>query len=125
MNLKRYTVNCYAEAEVTFEVDHDILNENTLELVNSFWSGAESRIQSCGSVLNAVLCLLTNEIMPLYLYRDLTVEGVITAFDPNRENIRYFLSLNGEQGIKLINIETELFKDCTDFKIICDSDLDS
>lgn len=45
-NLKTYRVNAYwyDEAEVTLQVDHDVLTPALATEINQFWSGADGRL---------------------------------------------------------------------------------
>jgi hypothetical protein len=46
-NIKRYLVKeTWKEYQVTLEVNHDVLTEETASLINGFWSNAEDRLSA-------------------------------------------------------------------------------
>lgn len=57
-NVKKYTVDYDWKAELTVEIDHDVMTDEKLHEINNFWSNADYRLERQGSVLNAVLVML-------------------------------------------------------------------
>ncbi len=46
-NIKRYLVKeTWKEYQVTLEVNHDVLTEETASLINGFWSNADNRLSA-------------------------------------------------------------------------------
>ncbi|MBS0501143.1 MAG: DUF2528 family protein [Proteobacteria bacterium] len=59
-NIKTYknVAASFDDAEVTLQVDHDVLTPDLATLISSFWSGAEDRLaQEGGDVVRAVVRL--------------------------------------------------------------------
>lgn len=59
-NVKTYKAVAawFDDAEVTLQVDHDVLTPDLAMLINSFWSGAEDRLEKeNGDVVRAVVHL--------------------------------------------------------------------
>ena len=57
-NLKTYRVSAYwhDEAEVTLQVDHDVLTPELATEINQFWSGADRRLaEENGDVVRTVI----------------------------------------------------------------------
>ncbi len=56
-NIKRYLVKeTWKEYQVTLEVNHDVLTEETASLINGFWSNAEDRLSAeNGDVVRTVI----------------------------------------------------------------------
>lgn len=59
-NVKTYRVSAdwFSDAEVTLQVDHDVLTDELATLINEFWSSAADRLdQEDGDVVRAVIRL--------------------------------------------------------------------
>lgn len=58
-NIKRYLVKeTWKEYQVTIEVNHDVLTEETASLINGFWSNADDRLSAeNGDVVRTVIRL--------------------------------------------------------------------
>lgn len=105
-NIKRYEIDYDWKANVTIEIDHDIVTDEALHELNNFWSSADWRIQRAGSVLNAVLKMLAREIMVIQFSAGYTTEYLIKQFDWDSGNGQEgWPPMDGSQGIKIINTE--------------------
>ncbi|MFN3437832.1 MAG: DUF2528 family protein [Acidovorax sp.] len=59
-NVKTYRVSAdwFSDAEITLQVDHDVLTPELATLINDFWSDAADRLQQAdGDVVRAVIRL--------------------------------------------------------------------
>ncbi|SFQ05909.1 DUF2528 family protein [Pseudomonas sp. NFPP28] len=58
-NIKRYLIKeTWKEYQVTLEVNHDVLTEETASLINDFWSNADDRLSAeNGDVVRTVIRL--------------------------------------------------------------------
>ena len=72
-NIKRYLVKeTWKEYEVTLEVNHDVLTEETAALINGFWSNARDRLSAeDGDVVRTVIRLFGQTM----IYRMLSEGG--------------------------------------------------
>ena len=72
-NIKRYLVKeTWKEYQVTLEVNHDVLTEETASLINGFWSNADDRLSAeNGDVVRTVIRLFGQTM----IYRMLSEGG--------------------------------------------------
>lgn len=72
-NIKRYLVKeTWKEYQVTLEVNHDVLTEETAALINGFWSSADDRLSAeNGHVVRTVIRLFGQTM----IYRMLSEGG--------------------------------------------------
>lgn len=115
---KTYTINYEDKAELTVEIDHSIMTEENLEEINSFWSNDKYRITECGSTLNAVLIMLAQEVFsfenPLLAF----TEYAIRRFDWDQDHgIEGWPKMDGSYGIKILDIDSDIFGDYDDFTV--------
>ncbi|WP_339439352.1 DUF2528 family protein [Pseudomonas sp. EA_15y_Pfl1_P104] len=73
LNIKRYLVKeTWKEYQVTLEVNHDVLTEETASLINGFWSNADDRLSAeNGDVVRTVIRLFGQTM----IYRMLSEGG--------------------------------------------------
>jgi hypothetical protein len=45
-NVKKYTVDYDWKAELTAEIDHDVMTDEKLHEINNFWSNADYRLSA-------------------------------------------------------------------------------
>lgn len=76
-NIKRYEIDYDWKANVTVEIDHDIVTDDALHELNNFWSNAEWRVEQHDGVLNAVLKMLAREIIYIQFTAGYTIDGLI------------------------------------------------
>jgi hypothetical protein len=105
-NIKRYEIDYDWKANVTVEIDHDIVTEEALHELNNFWSNAEYRVMQHDSVLNAVLKMLAREIIQIQFTAGYTTDYLIKQFDWDSGNGQEGCPpMDGSQGIKIIDTE--------------------
>ncbi|MGH3799320.1 MAG: DUF2528 family protein [Stenotrophomonas sp.] len=102
MTIKRYKVEQdWGDAEVTLDVDHDKLTPELATLINTFWTGADERLDSTdGDVVLAVIKMAAAEYLGwvLDVNSSYSNEGMEREFDdlegwPARD----------ERGIRLVD----------------------
>lgn len=84
--------------EVHITIDHDKLEEGTLEQINSFWSGSEYRLSEAnGNLEHAVVKFLADTALNYQVANDYNVYGVMTELGEEEG----WLPLDGSKGITL------------------------
>ncbi|WP_035276512.1 DUF2528 family protein [Desulforegula conservatrix] len=116
--IKKYKIDYDWKAEVRVEIDHDIATEEKLKEINDFWIGAEDRVRQEGSVLNAVLKMLTRTCLLLQIEKGYNTVGIIEEFDWDTSNggIEGWPKMDGSFGFKLLRVDNLDF-DETDMTI--------
>lgn len=105
-NIKRYEIDYDGKANVTVEIDHDIVTEANLHELNNFWSNAEWRVEKHDGVLNAVLKMLAAQVIQIQFTAGYTTPGLIRQFDWDSGNGQEgWPPMDGSQGIKIIDTE--------------------
>lgn len=116
--VKRYQVKHSEDGSVTVEVDHDLMTEENLHEINSFWCNAEDRISaSDGNVLHAVLKNLAAQVIMENVSYTMNTSGVISRFDYQKgEGREGWPKMDGSAGIRIIDVETPNYDD-EDFSV--------
>ena len=105
-NIKRYEIDYDWKANVTVEIDHDIVTDDALHELNNFWSNAEWRVEQHDGVLNAVLKMLAREIIFIQFTAPYTIDRIIKQFDWDSGNGQEgWPPMDGSHGIKIIDTE--------------------
>lgn len=116
-NVKIYTIDYDWKAELTVEVDHDIVTDKELREINEFWSGHEHREEEHG-LLNAVLIMLAKHVMPMVYELGYNTRGAVSLFDWDGGNGQEgWPPMDGSQGIKITNIDVDGVFDEDDFTV--------
>lgn len=105
---KKYEVDYDFKARIVVEIDHDIMTEEKLHEINSFWSNDKSRLDAeSGSVLDAVLKMLAQCIFCLEIERNVTTAGIVRLFDWGDRNggQEGWPKMDGSAGIKVTDVE--------------------
>ncbi|UUE75516.1 DUF2528 family protein [Pectobacterium aroidearum] len=80
-DVKRYGVNWFGELDLVVEVDHDVVTNDTLTEINTFWSDADERLDDAdGNVLVAVLKMLGQQCWELMIAHNFNTYGLIQEF---------------------------------------------
>ncbi|EIX9026393.1 DUF2528 family protein [Klebsiella aerogenes] len=117
-NIKKYTVDYDWKAELTIEIDHDVMTDEKLHEINNFWSNADYRLGRHGSVLNAVLVMLAKEALLIALSQNYNTYGVVSEFDwSNGEGVEGWPHMDGSEGIKITNVDVSGIFDSDDITI--------
>ena len=117
-NVKSYTIDYDWKAELTVEVDHEMVTESALAEINEFWSDHEYRAQKHGSLLNAVLIMLAQHAIPMAYEHGYNVYGVVSMFDWDDGNGQEgWPPMDGSYGIKIVAIDTSGLFDSDDMTI--------
>ncbi len=117
-NIKKYTIDYDWKAELTVEIDHDIVTEQALTEINEFWSGHEYRVMKHGSVLNAVLVMLAQHAIPLVYEHSYNTYGAVSLFDWDEGNGQEgWPPMDGTNGFKIVGVETDGLFDSDDMTI--------
>jgi len=106
---KVYEIECTLNyATMRIEVDHDIVTDEILTSINSFWSGDKSRIEEAGSLLNAVLKLIAQEAFREMFSENWNTCGIVSHFwdDTTKRGVEGFPPMDGSSGFKILNIES-------------------
>lgn len=116
-NIKRYEIDWDWKANVTVEIDHDIMTEEALHEINNFWGDAEWRVESNDGVLNAVLKMLAREVIRIQYVEGWTTDYLIKQFDWDSGNGQEgWPPMDGSQGIRIIGSD-DLSVDLDDMSI--------
>lgn len=116
-NVKSYTVDYDWKAELTVEIDHDIVTDAALREINEFWSNHESREENHG-LLNAVLIMLARHVMPMAYEQGYNAYGVRSLFDWDAGNGQEgWPPMDGSQGIKITSVDVDGIFDEDDFSV--------
>lgn len=116
-NVKSYKIDYDWKAELTVEVDHDIVTDNALREINEFWSGHEDREDSHG-LLNAVLIMLARHVMPIAYEQGFNAYGVRAMFDWDKgAGQEGWPPMDGSQGIKITSVDVDGVFDEDDFTV--------
>ena len=116
--IKKYKVDYDFKAEVVIEIDNEIMTEAKLAEINDFWSDSDWRVKSCGSVLNAVLKMLTQVVLRNQVEYGYNTFGIVSLFDFDACNggIEGWPKMDGSHGIKLVSVDDMDFN-CDDMSI--------
>lgn len=112
MSVKKYTVTLPDIAELKFEVDHDVISAEKFEEVHHNWAKQEPELEPCESSLNAVLALISFEVILMTLSDRLEKGEVIGDF---KDKLK---------GIKLLDIEIYVLRNPVGFKVNSESNLE-
>ena len=98
-SIKRYLVKeTWKEYEVTLEVNHDVLSEETASLINGFWSNADDRLSAeNGDIVRTVIRLFGQTM----IYRMLSEGGAsfsITTKNCDHPGRFWTQDLQNEEG---------------------------
>ena len=109
MSIKRYNIDYDWKANVYIEIDDELCTEELLNEINTFWGGAEERLNDAnGVLLNAVLILLSKTALNIQFENSYNLRGVVDAFDWDAEfgeqGIEGWPKMDGSSGIKIIGI---------------------
>jgi hypothetical protein len=116
-NIKKYTVDYDWKAELTVEIDHDIVTDDALREMNEFWSNHEWR-ESKHGLLNAVLIMLARHVMPIAYELGYNAHGIRALFDWDKGNGQEgWPPMDGTQGIKITSIDVDGVFDEDDFTV--------
>lgn len=106
-NVKTYTIDYDWKAELTVEIDHDIMTDAGLREINEFWSNHKWREKRHG-LLNAVLIMLAKHVMPSVYELGYNTHGAVSLFDWNDGNGQEgWPPMDGSHGIKITNIDVD------------------
>lgn len=116
-DVKSYTIDYDWKAELTVEIDHDIVTESALREINEFWSNHEWRERTHG-LLNAVLIMLARHVMPMAYEHGYNAYGVRSLFDWDKGNGQEgWPPMDGSQGIKITSVDVDGVFDEDDFTV--------
>ncbi|TMO97569.1 DUF2528 family protein [Pseudoalteromonas ruthenica] len=101
-------VTCNEWQEITFAVDNSKLTEKDWHDLNSFWSGAKSRVsEASGNVKHAVLKMLAEHCSYLQIAEQLNSYGVMKAFDwDDRQGQEGWPKMDGSKGILIQHVDS-------------------
>lgn len=117
-NVKKYTVDYDWKAELTVEIDHDVMTEEKLHEINNFWSNADYRLKRHETVLEAVLVMLAKEALLIALSQGYNTYGVVSEFDWSEGNgVEGWPSMDGSDGIKITHVDVSGIFDSDDITI--------
>ncbi|AYW18540.1 DUF2528 family protein [Klebsiella sp. P1CD1] len=117
-NVKKYTVDYDWKAELTVEIDHDVMTEEKLHEINNFWSNADYRLKRHETVLEAVLVMLAKEALLIALSQGYNIYGVVSEFDWSEGNgVEGWPSMDGSDGIKITHVDVSGIFDSDDITI--------
>jgi len=108
---KTYTVTCAdLDCSITVEIDHAMLTEADLHVLNNFWSDHDSMLDSHdGNVTHAVLERILRKVMYIQIVDGWTIDGLIRQFnfsDPNWNGATEgFPKMDGSDGIRIVKVE--------------------
>lgn len=104
-NVKRYKIEWDNIAEVIIDINHDIMTDEELQEINSFWSSSKYREESKGGLVNGVLCMLGAEIFREQFERDYFIEDLIKQFDWDAGKGREgWPPMDGSHGITIVDV---------------------
>lgn len=116
-NVKSYIIDYDWKAGMVVEIDHDVMTDKELHSINNFWGGSESRLERHGLV-NAVLTMLAQLVIPQAYAEGFNTRGVVAMFDwDDGEGQEGWPPMDGSQGIKIVSIETNELFDEDDFTV--------
>lgn len=105
-DVKRYGVNWFGELDLVVEVDHDVVTNDTLTEINTFWSDSSDRLRDAdGDVLIAVLKMLAQRCFQLTTAYGYSVKGLVLEF----ETIEGWPRMDGSEGFKIIDCDELIF----------------
>ncbi|WP_221800465.1 DUF2528 family protein [Oceanobacter mangrovi] len=109
-NIKLYRIDWDYKAELVVEVDHEVMTEEKLHEINNFWTSPESRISDAGTVLNAVLKMLTSRCIDLMIESGWGDSFLVDKFDWDKKyGVEGWPQMDGSEGIKIISAEPPEF----------------
>jgi len=110
-NIKRYKINWDYKAELVVEIDHDVMTDDKLHEINSFWGDANSRLIESGTVLNAVLKMLMNVSIRLMIESGWGDSFLVEKFNWESKygGVEGWPNMDGSEGIKIISGEDPEF----------------
>ncbi|PVY74763.1 DUF2528 family protein [Pectobacterium versatile] len=112
-DVKRYGVNWFGELDLVVEVDHDLVTDDTLTEINTFWGDSSSRLRDAdGNVLIAVLKMLGRRCFQLTTAYGYSVQELVREF----ETIEGWPFMDGSEGFKIIDCD-ELAFDKSDISV--------
>ena len=101
-NIKRYAVTWFDTLTLTVDIDHDIVTDELLTQINTFWNGADDRLQDAdGNVLIAVLKMLGQRCWPLVIDHCCSEKELIQVFD----GMEGWPKMDGSSGFKIIQCD--------------------
>ncbi|WP_028294057.1 DUF2528 family protein [Oceanobacter kriegii] len=101
-NFKRYTVQYDFAAEITVEIDHDVMTDETLHEINDFWMDNDEMLESAdGNIIHAVLKRLCIVCLSLDIEYGYNTGGIIELI----EKLEGWPAVDGSTGIKLLSVD--------------------
>ena len=116
-NIKTYIIDYDWKAQMTVEIDHDIMTEAGLREINQFWSDDHRREQKFG-LLNGVLVMLAQLVIPEAQVQGYSLAGVVGMFNWGSGNGQEgWPPMDGSEGIKITAIDISGLFDSDDITI--------
>lgn len=113
-NIKRYTINWNDEAELSVEIDHDVMTSDLLHEINNFWGGHHLRLLYEGwdednsketndrALLHAVLKMLAQVSFGEMASSRWTADGLIRWFKSDTEG---WPPMDGSCGLTILSCD--------------------
>ncbi len=104
-NKQKYNVTVdlfHVEWEIDFEIDHSVMTDKDLHLINNFWSNSEDRLDDCdGDIVQVVLKMLARDALFLMVECPTSEKGLIERFKSEEG----WPALDGSTGILITYVE--------------------
>ncbi|MFP9470297.1 DUF2528 family protein [Pectobacterium brasiliense] len=114
MDRKIYGINWFGTLDLIIAINHDIVTDELLNQINSFWlDGAERLEDEDGDVLAAVLKMLGRRCWTLMIQHGYDVNQLICHFNDGEEG---WPKMNGSSGFQIIDCD-ELEFDTVDISV--------
>jgi len=95
------------DCAITFVVDTDVLKQEELLEMHTFWMNHEERLEKFdGDLLYAVLSMVAHTALYGQFVNDYNLRGVIEQFNwDDGEGIEGFCKMDGSHGVKIVSYE--------------------
>ncbi|MCW2478862.1 DUF2528 family protein [Candidatus Symbiopectobacterium sp. NZEC135] len=107
MDIRRYGVNWFGTLDLIVDVDLDIVTEDSLNVINNFWSDSSWRLNDAnGNLLFAVLKMLAQQCFQMVTAHGFNANGLIHQFDWDGGNgMEGWPPMDGSYGFKIISCD--------------------
>lgn len=112
MNCKKYEITYELCHSIVVEIDHDIMTDEILHQINSFWGDEQYRLNMAdGDIVQAVLKMLGEFILRLTVEYNYSTQGIIDLFnwDSRYGGQEGWPKMDGSTGIRIVSVEEFTF----------------
>lgn len=106
MTTRRIKMSAW-DCAITFVVDTDVLKQEELQEMHTFWMSHEERLAEFdGDLLYAVLSMIAKTALHEQFSNDYNLRGIISQFDyDDGGGLEGFCKMDGSHGIKIVSYE--------------------